>query len=258
MFSIIRKEKQYHPYVRLGRVANFAFACVAWVLLFSGCSPKYYAPNTHNVPLLQQKGEGVISFAAGEGRAELQGAYAVTSNVGLMLNTAFLDPEDDEDGDGGKGQLFEVGLGYYRGLSKKILFETYGLVGVGDVENHFPSTLADNPSTTGKIESKLFRYGIQSALGFKSKYFDVSVSTRITRLNFSDISGSLVFSGEDQVEYLQRENTHLLVEPAVTLRTGYDFLKLQVQLGNTFNLSNSDFRQYEGHFTIGIGYHLDK
>jgi len=258
MFSIICKEKQYHPHVRLGRVANFAFACVAWVLLFSGCSPKYYVPNTHNVPLLQQKGESAVSFAAGAWRAELQGAYAVTSNVGLMLNAASFHPEDDEEGDGGKGQLFEAGLGYYRGLSKRTVFEAYGLLGVGDVENHFPSTLADNPSTTGKIESKLFRYGIQSALGFRSKYFDVSASARISGLNYFNISGSLVFSGEDQVEYLQRENIHLLVEPAVTLRTGYDFLKLQVQLGNTFNLSNSDFRQDEGHFTIGIGYHLDK
>ena len=237
---------------------NGAFMCVAWVLLWSSCSPKYYVPNTHNTPLLQQKGEGTFSFAAGEWRSEFQGAYAVTPNVAVMLNTAFFRPEDDEEGDGGKGQLFEVGLGYYRGLPKKIAFETYALLGIGHVENHFPSTLTDHPSTTGEIESTLLRYGIQPAVGFQSKYLDVSVSARITGLNYGNHSGSLVFSGEDQVAYLRRKNTHLLVEPALTMKMGFDFLKLQMQLGHSFNVNNPAFRQDEGHFTLGIGYYLDK
>ena len=249
-------ERPYHE--RLGHGINRVFACVAWVLLWSGCSPKYYVPNTHNVPLVQQKGEGTLSFAAGEWRAEFQGAYAVTHNVAMMLNTAFFHPEDDEEGDGGKGQLVEIGLGYFRELPKSIVFETYGLLGIGHVENHFPSTLTDYPSTTGEIESRLVRYGIQPAVGFQSKYFDVAVSTRITGLSYGNPSGNLVFSEEDQVAYLRRKNTHLLVEPALTLRTGYDFLKLQMQLGHSFNMNNPSFRQDEGHFTWGIGYYLDK
>ncbi len=247
-------ERRSHPCVRPGRTV--ILRSVAWVFLLGGCAPKYYAPNSHNVPLFQQQGEGAISFAAGESRVDLQGAYAVTHNVALMLNIASFNPKDDADGDGGKGGLLEVGLGYYRGLSRKVVFETYGLIGGGDVENHFPSTLRNYPSTTGKIESKLFRYGIQSALGFRSRYFDASISTRIARLIYSNVSGSLIFAGEDQVEYLRRQNRHLLVEPAVTLRTGYDFLKLQIQRGVSFNVTNSDFRQDKGHLTVGIGYHF--
>ena len=119
-------------------VANSTFVCVVLMFLISGCSPKYYAPNTHNVPLLDQKGEGVTSFVIGEGRAELQGAYAVSGSVALMLNAASLNPKDDEEGDGGKGGLLEIGVGYYHTLSKNVVFETYGLLGRGDVENHFP------------------------------------------------------------------------------------------------------------------------
>jgi len=251
-----KSERPYHGW--LGHRISRGFACVAWVLLWSGCSPKYYVPNTHNVPLLQQQREGALSVAAGEWRAEFQGAYAVTDQVAWMLNTAFFHPEDDEEGDGGKGKLVEVGLGYCRGLPKKIVFETFGLLGIGHVENHFPSTLTDYPSTTGEIESTLVRYGIQPAVGFQSKYFDVAVSTRITGLSYGNLSGNLVFAGEDQVAYLRRKNTHLLVEPALTVRMGYDFLKLQMQLGHSFNVNNPAFRRDEGHFTWGIGYYLDK
>ena len=230
-----------------------AFACVAWVLLWSGCGPKYYVPNTHNAPLLRQKGEAALSFAAGEWRAEFQGAHAATHHTALMLNGSFFHPEDDEEGDGGKGQLVEVGLGYYRMLPRKIAFETYGLLGIGHVENHFPSTLADHPSTTGEIESTLWRYGIQPALGFRSRYLDAAVSARITGLHYGNLSGNLVFAGEDQVAYLRRKSDNLLVEPALTLRMGYDFLKLQMQLGHSFNVNNPAFRQDKGHFTVGIG-----
>lgn len=135
-------------------------------------------------------------------------------------------------------------------------FETYGLLGVGAVQNHFPSTLVQSPSTTGKIESKLIRYGILSAVGTRSRSVDLAVSTRITGLSYFDVSGDLVFAGEDQVEYLRRENTHLLVEPALTMRAGFVGLKLQMQLGHTYNLSHADFRQDHGHLTLGIGCYL--
>ncbi len=227
-------------------------------LISIGCNPKYYAPNTHNVPLLQQKGNGVALFAAGEARAELQGAYAVADHFAVMLNLASFKPKDDEEGDGGEGQLFEAGVGYFHPFRKSFVFEAYGLAGIGDVENHFPSSISTNPATTGKIKSKLFRIGVQSAIGFTSKHFDVAASTRISALNYHDISGSLIFGGEDQVAYLKQQNNHLLFEPALTLRGGYKFLKLQIQLGHSFNLSHSDFQQDDGHFTIGIGYHLHK
>ena len=237
---------------------NRALACVIWILLWNGCSPTYYVPNTHNVPLLQQEGEGILSFTAGDWRVEFQGAYAITDQMAWMLNTAFFHPEDDEEGDGGKGELIEVGLGYYQRFRKRIMFGTYGLLGIGHVENHFPSTLTDNPWTTGKIKSMLVRYGIQPAVGIQCTYFDVAVSTRITGLSYGNLSGDLVFSGEDQVAYLRRKKTHLLVEPALTMRVGYDFLKLQMQWGHSFNVNNPSFRQDEGHFTWGIGYYLDK
>jgi hypothetical protein len=234
------------------------FVCAISAFIFVGCNPKYYAPNTHNVPLLKQKGNGIASFAAGEARAELQAAYAVADHLGVMLNLASFKPKNDDEGDGGEGQLLEAGVGYFRPISESFVFEAYGLAGIGEVENHFPSSISTNPTTSGKIESKLFRVGGQSAIGFKSTYFDVAASARIAALNYHDISGSLIFGGEDQIEYLERQNNHILFEPALTVRGGYKSLKLQIQLGHSFNLSHSDFQQDDGYFTVSIGYHLLK
>ncbi len=231
------------------------------LLLFSACSPIYYAPNTHNVPLLQEKGEGMVSLSAPTGSgdgAELHGAYAISPNTGLMLNIASFNVQDDNSGNGGKGGLVELGVGYYRSLLERVVFETYGLLGGGDVENHFPSTVGGNPSTTGKIESKFTRYGFQSALGFKLDKVDIAFSARITHLNYSDISGSLVFSGEDQVQYLTERRNHWLAEPALTIRLGNEPLKLQIQMVRSYNLTDSDFRQDEKETSLGLVYHFKR
>mgnify|MGYP001173580090 CR=1 FL=1 len=57
---------------------------------------------------------------------------------------------------------------------------------------------------------------------------------------------------EDQVAYLRRKNAYWLAEPALTIRVGYDFLKLQLQLGKSFNLSHADFKQDEDYLTLGF------
>ncbi len=248
-----------HPFLFWGRGRAWGFIAATGLLLLCACNPKYYIPNSHNIPLLHEKGEGTLSLADGDGQGtELQAAYAITNNTALMLNTASFKDAGDPSGDGGKGGLLELGLGHYRSLSEQAVFETYVLVGGGDMENHFPSTRANNPSTTGKIESKLIRYGFQSAVGFKSKVIDIALSTRITRLNYSDISGSLLFSGVDQIEYLKQRRNHWLFEPALTLRIGYDPLKLQLQVSESENLSHSDFRQDEIQFTAGVVYRFKR
>ena len=235
-----------------------ALAVFLWAIVATACSPKYYVPGTQNVPLLQHQGDAAASYAGGEWRSEFHGAYAVTDQAAVMLNASFFYPEDDEEGDGGDGQLLEAGLGYHRDLARRMVIETYGLLGMGRVENHFPSTLADNPSTTGQIRSTLLRIGSQSSLGFRSRYVDAAASTRVALLNYLGPSGSLAFAGEDQVEYLERENLHVLVEPALTVRAGIGPFKLQAQLGKSYNLTNPDFRQDDGHFTLGVGYFLSR
>ena len=122
------------------------------------------------------------------------------------------------------------------------------------MENHFPSTVATNPGTTGKIEAKLARFGVQPVIGFRSRYFEAAASLRVMGLRYSDIEGSLIFGGEDQVQLLSSRTRHTLLEPALTVRGGFDTVKLQVQLGWSANKTDSRFRQDEGHLTLGLVY----
>ena len=223
-------------------------------LALGACSPRYYAPNTHNVPLLTRDGDFAAVAAVGDSRGELQGSYALTSNLGVSLNAAAFDKPDDEEGDGGSGGLLEVGFGYTKPLDENVYFSVFGLAGGGNMENHFPSTVASNPGTTGDIEAKLTRFGVQPMIGFRSRYFEAVGSVRLVSLRYSDIEGSLVFGGEDQVQLLSSQTDHTLLEPAITLRGGFETWKLQLQMGWSANKSNGSLRQDEAFLTAGVVY----
>lgn len=233
---------------------TFAPVLLAALLASGACAPKYYAPNTHNVPLLEGDGDYSAAFAFGDSRGDLQGAYALTDDLSLMLNGAYFERRDDEDGDGGKGGLLEVGFGYQAQLDSPFQLGIFGLVGGGNVENHFPSTLAGNPGTTGVLEADLERFGVQPVIGFRSTYFEAAASMRVMKLRYSDVTGSLIFAGEDQVQLLASQTEHTLLEPALTIRGGFPTVKLQLQLGWSVNTTHRDFRQDEGHLTAAVVY----
>ena len=49
-----------------------------------------YVPNSFNSPLLRNKGDGQINFAASLSGFEAQTAYAFTDNFGVMVNGQLL------------------------------------------------------------------------------------------------------------------------------------------------------------------------
>jgi hypothetical protein len=185
-------------------------------------------------------------------RIEFQSAFAVRDHAGVMLNGGLFFPEENDNGSGGEGQFFETGAGYFLPFKKYFVFESYGLLGYGHFENHFPYTATD--STNGILDGKLFKYSIQPNIGFTHKYFDVAASVRLSGLNYFQVKGTLIFEGVDQQQYLEQERNHFLIEPAITIRAGYDFIKVQVQYGVSWNLTTKDFRQEDDYVTFGIIY----
>lgn len=225
--------------------------------LAAGCSPKYYTPNTQNVPLLHERGQTNLTLSGNASQAEFQGALAVADHIGIQVNGGLFIPKDLDNGDGGSGSFIEGGAGYFLPVGTNFVFETYGLFGFGGVENHFPSSLEGNPSTTGKISANVARYGLQPSFGYFNKYFSVAVSSRICGLNYSRIDGDLVFGGESEQDYLFANRSAMLLEPAITIRGGLEKFKLQVQCGGSFNLSNPSFRQDRSFLTLGLNFNFD-
>ncbi|MBI1226905.1 MAG: hypothetical protein GC192_16860 [Bacteroidetes bacterium] len=216
------------------------------ISILTACSPKYYVPNTQHVPLLSEKGEVSLTAGGNANQAEVQVAYAVSNSLGIMGNVGFFNPKDDGNGNGGSGRLGELGLGYFKPIGTGFIFETYGLIGFGSFENHFPT------SNNGKISGKLSRYGIQPSIGYKTNNFSIALSSRLSSLHYGEPNGDLVFDGMNQIDYLKENDAFLLLEPALTIRAGLEKVKLQVQLIRGFNLTDSDFRQDESLLSVGV------
>lgn len=164
----------------------------------ASCSPKFYTPNSLNVPLISEKGETNLTFSGNGNQIELQGAYGITKNIAVKVNGGLFIPSDHENGNGGSGKLLEVGAGYFKPISENWVFESYAIFGFGSFENHLPSTTDNHPGTNGDISASILRVGVQPNFGYKSKYFSVAVSSRIVNLSYSNIKGDLIFANEIQ------------------------------------------------------------
>lgn len=214
------------------------FVILFVILIFlNGCLSYYYVPNSHNVPLLQDKNEGrvLMAVSGGEnfGGAELMGAYSLTRHFGVMANGFF----NSQGFYSGGGYFGEIGAGYFNSLYKKIVFETYGGIGWGEIT--YLDLLND------KSFVNYSRYFIQPSIGFTSSSFDIAVSSRFCWLNFQDV---------DDICSSEKENlckSSFLFEPAFTIRSGWEYFKLQCQIGYSTNLNNPTLLQETFNFCIG-------
>lgn len=233
---------------------NLLLAAV--VIVFSACNPKYYVPNTQNAPLLTKRGEFVGVLASNGNQHEAQLALGVTKHLGVQINGGIFRPKDEKNGNGGSGYFGELGMGYFASLGKTIVFETYVLAGFGGVENHLPTTVDSMKSTAGKINVNLSRFAFQPGIGYKGRNFSFVISSRFSSLNFSKPTGSLIYNKEDQIEYLKKNSSMILAEPALSLRFGYKNFKVQLQYGLSINLSNKDFLQDKNFLTLGLMFRI--
>lgn len=225
-------------------------------LILTSCSTNYYIPNSQNVPMLKEKGEADLNVGTDLNQLDFQAAYAVGEAVAVQANGMVVFPQDEDNGNGGKGNYFEGGVGFFKNLSDHVLFDTYLIGGIGSMENHFPGTVSANPNTTGKISANIYRIGLQPSIGYHTDYFSVSGSARFANLTYSSIQGSLYFNDQDQSIYLNDNRSNFLIEPAITIRGGLENIKLQLQYLHSFNVSNPDFPQSKDLLTLGLNFHF--
>jgi len=60
--------------------------------LLSGCAHYYYAPNAANIPMFKEKNtfKGKAGYSSDiYNGADIQMAYSVSKNIGIMVNTFF-------------------------------------------------------------------------------------------------------------------------------------------------------------------------
>lgn len=205
---------------------------VAVSLFASSCEHYYYAPSSNNIPLLKEKGDGNVELKYSVGNYytgfEVQSALAVSNHVGVQLNF-FTASQDDEEFGSGNGTYVEAAGGYFKPTANhKWVFETYGGIGTGVVNNQYESQSAAN-SKVG-----LTKFFMQPSFGFTSPYFDIAIASKFSLVNFN-VKSSTVDKDRFPFDYyniqsLEDTKSFFIWEPGIMMRGGFKGLKFQGNL----------------------------
>ena len=222
------------------------------VSLISSCTSSYYMPNVQNVPLHTEKDEVTLTGSVGTSfeveSFDFQGSYAFEDNFAVMVNGQFATGgRNNSNGENsGNGVMLEAGVGYYKPLSDKFIFETYVGGAGGSVINEYENNARSKISLR-----KIF---LQPQIGFKSKHFDFAFSYRLNWLSIpnSDLIGILPENEIDNFNAVENFGTNLFIEPGFTMRIGNDPIKLQAQIVSSRPIRNLTFNQDYVIFSMGV------
>lgn len=214
----------------------------------------YYKPNVSNVPLFLEKDEYRVAASVSGGEyiktLEVQGAYSITNHLAVMSNFMYGYGGDKKKYNYGRGRYLDAAIGYYKPFGRSKVFELYGGLG-GCSQFHQYSISAS---------SNLFfiKPFIQPSIGFTSKAFDIALSSRISRLSFHGIQDQSQGLDYGNVREISLNRTSFLMEPALTLRGGWKYTKLQLQLTGLINLKGLHLPFENHNASIGLYFALPK
>ncbi len=233
-------------------------------LFITGCARYYYKPNTVNVPLFTDKGQAHINIAGGNQSLfdsdeyltffDVQAAGSPVKHLGIMANYSTQSyhtslPDFASGNVPAKGYIAEAGIGAYSATGQrksKLITDIYVGYGIGDV--------------TSDVNMKFSRVFIQPGIGVGSPWFDASFNPRLCYLSFSDFNPN----GRDSTyldanglynydfNYSIADQSYLFFEPAITLRGGYKFIKIQLQGVFSIQTKNLPWSYHPTRFTAGL------
>jgi hypothetical protein len=252
---------QYNP-LTMNKLATAFFLAV----IFCSCSHYYYVPNVQNVPLFREKNEYRLSGTYGLGTEtsclEVQGAYSVTGNFGVMTNFMSAKGIDNHEESWAKGTYFDVAIGYYKPLLKSGVFEIYGGVGGSKQHHQYRSEIFDpgnplyNNLNAGTSDVSFIKIFVQPSIGMTFNGFDFAFSTRFNRLTFNKTDNQIdKLSNKyefDKLNTTAQTKNFLFFEPALTIRGGWKYIKVQLQGATASYLNNDHYHFDQYHISIGL------
>jgi hypothetical protein len=212
----------------------------AAMLLLGSCSTTLYVPNTVNVPLLKEKGEVKINVNSNE----IQADVAITNHLALMANGYYKDYKNGNYEH--KGGLGEAAIGLYRPMSEDpLVLEIFAGAGLGNVSKSEVFTNGTE-TRTASFEAHATRFFVQPEVGYSGKVFDIALTPRFTLLKYNDFSSNNYTTAELASDFLDdgylTRHMFAFTEPAVTMRLGWKWIKLQGQYGMAINVGGGKIR----------------
>jgi hypothetical protein len=212
----------------------FCFFCM--VLFAASCAPAYI-PNVANTPLLTGKNDLNLAIYTGTAGFDAQGSFAINDNIGFMVNGSWADRTNDSTENYHKHAFFEAAPGYFTRFGNSGVVEIYGGYGYGWVDSYY-----DVGFFTNYADAIMNRFFIQPGVGVVTDIFDGSFSSRVVMITIS----------QDQVS-----ETGYFLEPVLTGKLGYKYVKFVAQLGLSvpFNSEKITF-EYQP-FMISLGMQIN-
>jgi len=210
----------------------------------SSCSPEYI-PNMVNTPVFSNKGEFQATVATGTSNFDAHLGYAITNNIAVIASGSYADQTNDTTDEFHKHLILEGGLGYYKNLSDAGRIEVFGGYGIGQIQ-----TLEDNGSFGIDIVdvnyNKIF---LQPGVGAVTDFFDGSFATRLSIIQMLPSQQSNI-----------TESWHMFIEPVVTAKIGYRYVKAVIQIGYSFpvNADNIDYEHQNLILNFGLNINIGR
>lgn len=222
------------------RIKSFIYFIVVLVV-FQACAPAY-TPNMVNTPLLTNEGEFQAAIGTGTSGIDGQLSYAVTEQVGVMLNGSFANRTDTGSKNFHKHTFVEMGAGYSIPLGGPGRFEIYGGGGIGTVDAKFGYSSLFNTYVEDRSRADLTRLFLQPTIGLTNNVFDGSFTPRIVLLKINNKDS--LYANHSWDPY---------IEPTFTAKVGWKYVKMVFQIG--FSIPMVELKNYRNQpfmFSIGL------
>jgi len=227
--------------LKLSKVTRYYYIVVIVVSIMTSCSPEY-VPNMVNSPMLSNRGEFQASIATGTSNFDAQTAFAITDNIGIMVNGSFGNETNDSTDDFHKHAFVEAGIGYFEKIGSKGRYEIYGGYGTGKVEGYYETSLFDSQIT----EAKYNRFFVQPGIGISTGIYDGSFSPRFAVVQM-DPNGADFRTGK----------YNLFFEPVITSKVGFKYVKFIFQFGVSVPFGDENLNYDYQPFIMNIGLNLN-
>ncbi|MCO5238542.1 MAG: hypothetical protein M9904_00675 [Chitinophagaceae bacterium] len=241
----------------------------------SSCNRYYYKPNAVNTPLFTDAGQAHLNIAGSLGNGgslayndydytgtryvfDAQVSVSPLRHLGIIANysTYGYTPDNPDIASGnvdGKANLLEFGAGgyYAKGRKFKLVTDCYAGYGFGRIKSD--------------VDMNINRFFLQPGIGVRSPAFDAAFNLRLVSVRYKNLNDK--GRGDDYL--LQRhlinnngqriDNTsYAFAEPSFTVRTGYKFIKAQLQMVVAHEIISTrwDYNPYR--YTVGLYFSLEE
>ncbi|HEY4156237.1 MAG TPA: hypothetical protein VGM24_12440 [Puia sp.] len=240
-------------------------------LLTVSCNRYYYKPNAINTPLFTGGGQAHLNLAGSVGNPDngknsegntyffdIQGSVSPVNHLAFIANYSTYsyrvnNPDILSGHVDASAHLLEGGIGgYYASHGRKVQFVSDLFVGYG------------GGPVRSDVDMNASRFFIQPGIGMHSPWVDAAFNLRFSVLKFSDFNSK----GRDDDYLLDAklidgygrridQRTYSFAEPGITLRAGYKFAKVQLQMVLANEISNVAWRYNAARFTAGFYFSLE-